>query len=98
MSPGGPPLGPEAWAALVEGWFPHLVDRSVRQSTWPDIAIHHEQIKAWLGQVHVSTIHQRLRVHSGELGQSIQSKVGSDPGRRPRRLSGERAHLCGRGL
>ena len=72
MSPGGPPLGPEAWAALVEGWFPHLVDRSVRQSTWPDIAIHHEQIEAWLGQVHVSTIHQRLRDDHG-LGASESS-------------------------
>ncbi|MDQ1392135.1 MAG: hypothetical protein QOF30_1112, partial [Acidimicrobiaceae bacterium] len=25
------------WAALVEGWFPDLVDRARRQSSWPEI-------------------------------------------------------------
>jgi transposase len=61
ISPGGPPLGAGEWRALVEGWFPELVDSSVRQRTWPAIAPHHDRIKDWLGRVHVTTIHQRLR-------------------------------------
>jgi transposase len=55
----------EQWAALVEGWFPELVDRSVRQRTWPQIEPHRERIAGWLGAVTVSTIHQRLRDHHG---------------------------------
>ncbi len=35
--PGGPPLSIEQWAALAESWFPELVDRSKRQTTWPEI-------------------------------------------------------------
>lgn len=65
MVPGGPPLGPGEWEGLVEGWFPELVDRSSRQKTWPEIAEHHELIKGWLGDVHISTVHQRLRDDHG---------------------------------
>lgn len=61
ITPGGPPLSPEQWATLAEGWFPGLVDRSIRQSTWPDIEVHKERIAGWLGEVRISTIHQRLR-------------------------------------
>ena len=43
--PGGPPLGADQWAGLAEGWFPELVDPSRRQTTWPDIAPHHDRIK-----------------------------------------------------
>ncbi len=63
--PGGPPLSPDQWAALVEGWFPGVVDRSLRQKTWPEIAPHHERIKSWLGAVTIATMHQRLRDDEG---------------------------------
>ena len=68
LAPGGPALTGGEWAALVEGWFPDLVDRARRQSSWPEIEAHREQIKAWLGTVTVSTIHQRLR---DDLGLSV---------------------------
>ena len=45
--PGGPPLSIEQWAVLTESWFPELVDRSKRQTTWPEITPHHERIKNW---------------------------------------------------
>jgi hypothetical protein len=32
LVPGGPSLSAEEWSALVEGWFPELVDRARRQS------------------------------------------------------------------
>jgi transposase len=67
LVPGGPPLSVEQWSALVAGWFPELVDRSRRQSTWPEIEPHRERIKGWLGVVTVSTIHQRLRDDLGLL-------------------------------
>ncbi|GAC1600800.1 MAG: IS21 family transposase [Acidimicrobiales bacterium] len=59
--PGGPALSVEQWSALVADWFPGLVDRSLRQSTWPEIEPHRERIKDWLGVVTIATIHQRLR-------------------------------------
>jgi hypothetical protein len=68
LVPGGPALSGGEWAALVEGWFPDLVDRTRRQSSWPEIEAHREQIKTWLGSVTVSTIHQRLR---DDLGLSV---------------------------
>lgn len=61
LVPGGPALSVEQWSVLVAKWFPELVDRSRRQSTWPEIEAHRERIKGWLGVVTVSTIHQRLR-------------------------------------
>lgn len=63
--PGGPPLGPEQWAALAEEWFPEVADRSLRQKTWPEIAPHHETIKGWIGAVTIATMHQRLRDDHG---------------------------------
>lgn len=68
FAPGGPSLSAGEWAALVEGWFPEVMDRARRQSSWPEIEVHREQIKAWLGTVTVSTIHQRLR---DDLGLSV---------------------------
>ncbi len=68
LAPGGPSLSAGEWAELVEGWFPDLVDRARRQSSWPEIEGHREQIEAWLGTVTVSTIHQRLR---DDLGLSV---------------------------
>jgi hypothetical protein len=61
LAPGGPSLSGPEWSKLVEGWIPELVDRAARQSSWPEIEAHREAIKAWLGQVTISTIHQRLR-------------------------------------
>ena len=59
--PGGPPLSAEQWAQLAEGWFPEMADRSRRQTTWPEIAPHHDRIKDWIGVVTIATMHQRLR-------------------------------------
>ncbi len=72
LAPGGPSLSGEEWSALVEGCFPDLVDRARRQSSWPEIEAHRDQIKRWLGTVTVSTIHQRLRDDLG-LGVSESS-------------------------
>lgn len=38
ISPGGPALAPAEWGTLVEGWFPGLVDRSLRQ-------LHHRPLR-----------------------------------------------------
>jgi transposase len=72
LVPGGPPLSVEQWTALVEEWFPELVDGRVRQRTWPAIEPHRERIEGWLGEVTVATIHQRLRDDHG-LGVSESS-------------------------
>lgn len=72
LAPGGPPLSEEAWSALVAEWFPNLIDRGLRQVTWPEIEAHRERIKGWLGVVTVATIHQRLRDDHG-LGASESS-------------------------
>jgi len=72
LAPGGPPLSEEQWSALVADWFPEIVDRSLRQVTWPEIEAHRERIKGWLGVVTVATIHQRLRDDHG-LGVSESS-------------------------
>lgn len=61
ITPGGPPMSEADWAGLIEGWFPGLVDRRLRQVTWSDIDQHRDYIKDLPGTVTVSTIHQRLR-------------------------------------
>src|SRR5919197_2543730 len=48
MVPGGPPLPREAWADLVRGWFPGLVDARSRSRPGPLIAPHRELIGAML--------------------------------------------------
>jgi len=65
MAPGGSPLGEQRWAELVRGWFPELVDTRLRQSSWPAIEPYHDSIKDLLGQVTISTIHQRLTDEHG---------------------------------
>ena len=65
MVPGGPPLSEAVWSGLVEDWFPELVDHSLRRTSWPEIEPHRERVRAWLGVVTVSTIHQRLRDDHG---------------------------------
>ncbi|MBN1173011.1 MAG: IS21 family transposase [Micromonosporaceae bacterium] len=66
MSPGGPPVSQAQWAVLVTDWFPQLMDTTLRQTTWPEIAKHHQyittQLKAGVTQ---ATIHQRLRDEHG---------------------------------
>jgi len=66
ITPGGPAMARADWAALVLGWFPHLHDTSLRQVTWPEIAVHHDYIVAQLkAGVTQATIHQRLRDERG---------------------------------
>lgn len=61
ICPGGPPMSESDWSKLIKEWFPGLIDRRLRQVTWPDIDQHRDYIKSLLGTVTVSTIHQRLR-------------------------------------
>jgi transposase len=66
MTPGGPARSQAQWAALVAGWFPQLTDTTLRQTTWPEIAAHHDYITAQLKLgVTQATIHQRLRDERG---------------------------------
>jgi transposase len=66
LAPGGPAMASADWAALVLGWFPQLVDTSLRQVTWPEIAVYHDYIVAQLkAGVTQATIHQRLRDEHG---------------------------------
>jgi len=65
LAPGGAALGEAEWIALVRGWFPELIDTRLRQSSWPAIEVFHDTIKDLLGEVTVSTIHQRLRDEHG---------------------------------
>lgn len=62
LVPGGPPVMTEAdWRARAQAWFPALVDKGLRQVTWPAIDVHRDYITAQLAAaVTVSTIHQRL--------------------------------------
>jgi transposase len=66
LAPGGPAMSQQDWASLVMRWFPHLADTRLRQTTWPEIARHHEYITAMLkAGVTQATIHQRLRDEHG---------------------------------
>jgi transposase len=66
LAPGGPTMTQAEWARLVMAWFPHLVDTRLRRTTWPQIAEHHEYIKAHLKSgVTQATIWQRLRDEHG---------------------------------
>jgi transposase len=62
LVPGGPPVMTEAdWRARAQSWFPALVDKGLRQVTWPAIDGHRDYITAQLAAaVTVTTIHQRL--------------------------------------
>jgi transposase len=62
LVPGGPPVMTEAdWRVRAQSWFPALVDKGLRQITWPAIDVHRDYITAQLtALVTVSTIHQRL--------------------------------------
>ena len=71
---GGPPVMTEAdWRVRAQSWFPALVDRGLRQVTWPAIDVHRDYVTAQLkAGVTVSTIHQRL-VHEHGLEASVAS-------------------------
>jgi len=65
LVPGGSAISEEAWRAKVREWFPAMIDTRLRQPSWDQIALHHERIKALLGVVPVSVIHQRLADEDG---------------------------------
>ena len=62
LVPGGPPLMSEAdWRGRAAVWFPQVVDKGLRQVTWPAIGSHRDFITGQLqAGVTVATIHQRL--------------------------------------
>jgi transposase len=74
LVPGGPPVMNEAdWRDRAGAWFPQVLDRGLRQVTWPAIAAHRDVITSWLAAgVTVATIHQRLHDEQG-LDASVAS-------------------------
>jgi hypothetical protein len=52
-------------AVLARDWFPGLEDTSLRQTTWPEIGVHHEYTEQLKAGVTKATIHQRLRDEYG---------------------------------
>src|SRR5258705_13988294 len=46
--PGGPARSSAQWGALAAEWFPQLTDTTLRQTTWPPVAVHHQYM---VGQV-----------------------------------------------
>ena len=40
LEPGGPPAGEQVWEQRIAEWFPEVVDRRLRQVTWPQIEAH----------------------------------------------------------
>src|SRR5258707_9820755 len=44
ITPGGPAPSTAQWAAFVAGWVPQLTDTTLRHTTWPQIAVHHQYI------------------------------------------------------
>jgi transposase len=66
VAPGDGPRSSEAWAELVRAWWPGLVDTRLRQTTWPQIEVHHQFIVDMLAAgVTQQTIWQRLRDEHG---------------------------------
>ena len=65
LSPGGPPVAPEEWAARTRRWFPELVAPELRHPTFADIGRHHEAIRAGLATNTAATVWQRLRDEAG---------------------------------
>ena len=69
MVPGDEPRTAADWRALVETWFPHLLDARLRQVTWPAFDAHRDYVVAQLKEgVTQATIHQRLRDERGVAG------------------------------
>lgn len=66
LVPGGPPVGEQVWEQRIAQWFPQVVDRRLRQVTWPQIEAHRDYIVEQLGEgVTVATISQRLTDEHG---------------------------------
>ena len=64
--PGDAPRTSEEWAELVRSWWPGLVDTRLRQTTWPQIEVHHQFVVDMLAAgVTQQTIWQRLRDEHG---------------------------------
>src|SRR5674476_1251940 len=82
MMPGGPPVMTEAdWRDRAASWFPALVDKGLRQVTWPAIDVHRDYITAQLAAgVTVSTIYQRLVDEQGLVASvaSLRRWVGGN--------------------
>ena len=71
--PGDQPRTSEGWAELVRVWWPGLVDTRLRQTTWPQIEVHHQFVVDMLAAgVTQQTIWQRLRDEHG-LSASVAS-------------------------
>jgi hypothetical protein len=65
LTPGGPPLSRDQWAALVRDWFPELTDPRARSRTHAAIDAHRERIADMLKSNKAMTVHQRLRDEHG---------------------------------
>ena len=64
--PGDGPRSGEAWTELVRSWWPGLVNTRLRQTTWPQIEVHHQFVVDMLAAgVTQQTIWQRLRDEHG---------------------------------
>ncbi len=61
MTPGGPPLSRDQWAALAAEWVPELVDAKARSQTFAVIDAHRERIAEMVKTNKPSTVFQRLR-------------------------------------
>ncbi len=72
LTPGGPPISAEEWAARTRLWFPELVAAELRAPTFTEIGRHHEAIGAGLKINTAATVWQRLRDEAG-LSASLAS-------------------------
>ena len=48
LTPGREKFDEGVWRELIAGWFPEVVDPTVRAVTWPVIAEHHDWIERQL--------------------------------------------------
>jgi transposase len=60
-APGGDQLSTQQWGALVDEWFPELVDPRHRSLTHDAIEVHRPEIVEMLKTNTATTVHQRLR-------------------------------------
>lgn len=65
LSPVGPPIAPEEWAARTRLCFRELVAPALRQPTSAEIGRFHDQIAAGLKTNTAATVWQRLRDEDG---------------------------------
>src|SRR6478609_8342914 len=74
LVPGGSPAGEQVWEQRIAQWFPGVVDRRLRQVTWPQIEAHWDFIVEQLGEgVTVATISQRLTDERGLIASPAPS-------------------------